>query len=34
MVSGKRPKYQWKEILGLLFLFTVKNVASGYTLCH
>ena len=30
----KRPKYQQKPILDLSFLFTIKNVASGYTLCH
>ena len=34
MVSGKSPKYQWKRVLDLSFLFTIQNVASGYTLCH
>ena len=33
MVSGKRLKYQWKRILDLSFLFTIKIVISGYTLC-
>ena len=33
MVSGKSPKYQQKRILDLSFLFTIQNVASGYTLC-
>ena len=32
-VSGKIPKHQKKRILDLPFLFTIKNVASGYTLC-
>ena len=34
MVSRKRTIYQYKQILDLSFLFTIKNVASGYTLCH
>ena len=34
MVSGRNTKYQYKWILDLLILFTIKNVASGYTLCH
>ena len=34
MVSEKRPKYQQKQILDLSFLFTVQNIASGYTCCH
>ena len=34
MVSGKRPEHQQKQILDLSILFTIKNVASGYTLCH
>ena len=34
MVSGKGPKYQQKRIIDLSFLFTIKIVASGYTLCH
>ena len=34
MVSGKRPKYQQKRILGLSFLFTIKYVASGYSLSN
>ena len=28
----KKPKCQQKQILDLPFLFTVQNVASGYTL--
>ena len=34
MVSGRRPKYHWKQILDLSFLFTLQNVASGYTIYH
>ena len=34
MVLEKRSKYQWKRILDHSFLFTIQNVASGYTLCH
>ena len=34
MISGKRLKYQWKRIFNLSFLFTIKNVSSGYTLCY
>ena len=34
MVSVKRPKDQHKRILDHSFLFTIQNVASGYTLCH
>ena len=34
VVSGKGPKHQHKRILDHSFLFTIQNVASGYTLCH
>ena len=34
VVSGKGPKYKKKGILDHLFLFTIQNVASGYTLSH
>ena len=34
MVSGKRPKYQWKRILDLSFLFTIKNFPFGFALCN
>ena len=34
MVLGGRPNYQKKRILDLSLLFTIKNVTSGYTLCH
>ena len=30
----EETKYLQKQILDLAFLFTVQNVASGYTLCH
>ena len=34
MISGKRPEYQQKRILDLSVLFTITNIASGYTPCH
>ena len=34
MVSGKRPNISRNEFYIFNFLFTVKNVAFGYSLCH
>ena len=34
MVSGKRFKYQQKQILDVSLLFTIKNAALEYTLYH
>ena len=34
MVLGKRPKYQQTQILDHLILFIIRNVVSGYRICH
>ena len=34
MVSGKRFKYQQKQILDVSLLFTIENAALEYTLYH
>ena len=34
MVSGRRFKYQQKQILDVSLLFTIKNAALEYTLYH